>query len=168
MEEWRPVVGYEGLYLASSLGRIMKIGHQRRRDGIIRPLDTPYICKTFLATNGYQMLHLVKDGKRTPKTIHKIICRAFHGEQPHGRWICVRHLDGDSLNNRADNLAWGTYKDNAMDSIRHGRYIGTRLTDDDVRAIRNSDKAIAEIASEYGLNHQYARRIKTGRARSAA
>lgn len=50
--------------------------------------------------------------------------------------IEVRHLDGNPLNNHADNLAWGTHQDNMDDQKRHGTY-GLRIT--------NSRSASAKI-----------------------
>lgn len=32
----------------------------------------------------------------------------------------MRHLDGNALNNRPENLKYGTAKENSADSIRHG------------------------------------------------
>jgi hypothetical protein len=32
----------------------------------------------------------------------------------------VRHLDGDTMNCRAGNLAYGTHKENQEDKVRHG------------------------------------------------
>lgn len=55
--------------------------------------------------------------KRIP--IHKIVGTAFNGPRPSG--MVTRHLDGNPFNNRADNLKWGTQKENTQDRIRHGR-----------------------------------------------
>lgn len=50
--------------------------------------------------------------------LHRVICEVFHGPAPVG---CeVRHLDGNSLNNSAHNLAWGTRSENRADQFRHG------------------------------------------------
>lgn len=43
--------------------------------------------------------------------VHRLICEAFNGAAPVGSDVCM-HLDENSANNRPDNLAWGTQKEN--------------------------------------------------------
>ena len=43
--------------------------------------------------------------------IHRLICEAFHGPAPKGKPI-VLHLNEDALDNRPENLRWGTQKEN--------------------------------------------------------
>lgn len=43
--------------------------------------------------------------------IHQLVCEAFHGPKPFDRAV-VLHDDEDGLNNRPENLAWGTQKQN--------------------------------------------------------
>lgn len=49
---------------------------------------------------------------------HLLVCEAFHGERPEG--LVARHLNGQNTDNRASNLTWGTYAQNAEDSRLHG------------------------------------------------
>ena len=67
----------------------------------------------------YVGLQLLRDDGTTEKQyLHRLICEAFHGPCPDGREC--RHLDGNKKNNRPDNLAWGTSKQNSADQRRHG------------------------------------------------
>ena len=43
--------------------------------------------------------------------IHRLVCEAFHGIAPFDRAV-VLHLDENALNNRPENLRWGTQKEN--------------------------------------------------------
>lgn len=43
------------------------------------------------------------------RKIARLVCEAFHG--PANGRVCM-HLDEDARNNRPDNLAWGTQKEN--------------------------------------------------------
>lgn len=43
--------------------------------------------------------------------VHQLVCEAFHGPKPFPRAV-VMHLDEDGLNNRPENLKWGTQKEN--------------------------------------------------------
>lgn len=60
--------------------------------------------------------------KRVYVEIHRVVCEAWHGSKPN-RDSVVRHLNGNSFDNRAINLCWGSIKENAMDTIRHGKQI---------------------------------------------
>lgn len=42
--------------------------------------------------------------------VHRAVCEAFHGPCPEG--METLHIDEDALNNRADNLEWGTRRQN--------------------------------------------------------
>ena len=43
--------------------------------------------------------------------IHQLVCEAFNGSPPFEKAV-VMHLDENAANNRADNLAWGTQREN--------------------------------------------------------
>ena len=75
---------------------------------------------------------------------HRLVAEAFIPNPD--EYPIVRHLDGDPSNNHISNLAWGTQKDNFMDSVRHGTaYIPT---DEDrqkgIEKMRHPVKAINE------------------------
>lgn len=119
-EEWRPVVGYEGLYEVSSIGRVRSV------DRVVP--DGRHFRGAMRACPIQHGRRSVKLSRRGPKKfhVHVLVAEAFHGPRPLG---CeVRHLDGDSLNNCADNLRWGTKSENTMDQIRHGTHHKARQT----------------------------------------
>lgn len=74
------------------------------------------------------------------RKVATIVCETFHGPRPSG--YEVSHLNGDSLDNRAENVAWKTRAENERDKVAHGtsnrgaRQHQAKLTDEDVREIR--------------------------------
>lgn len=66
---------------------------------------------------GYYKIKLMRDGVRKHLWLHRLVCRAFHGEPPvyEDREAIVRHLDNDPSNNHANNLCWGTKAENEAD-----------------------------------------------------
>lgn len=70
--------------------------------------------------DGYPCVRVVINGRRRRVPVHKLVAQQFHGPQPAPGYE-VRHLDGNKLNPHADNLEWGTRKQNAEDRERHGR-----------------------------------------------
>lgn len=70
--------------------------------------------------------------KTHKEPVHKLVLNAFVGER-HGDLVC-RHLNGNSLDNRLINLRWGTAKENAQDSIKHGTAVCLRHGENAVAA----------------------------------
>lgn len=103
-EIWRLVPSLQNV-LASSLGRLMVVPHMpaptkgRRRHYGGEP--------TFGQWDGVRFIYPYCG--KTYK-VHRLICEAFHGA-PQSGLVCM-HLDEDSRNNRPENLAWGTQKEN--------------------------------------------------------
>lgn len=43
--------------------------------------------------------------------MHQLVCEAFHGPKPFPKAVVI-HIDENGLNNRPENLKWGTQKEN--------------------------------------------------------
>lgn len=43
--------------------------------------------------------------------IHRLVCEAFHGAPPFAKAVVI-HLDENAMNNKPENLRWGTQKEN--------------------------------------------------------
>lgn len=55
------------------------------------------------------------------RRVHVAVCETFHGPRPSPKHV-VRHLNGNPLDNRSVNLAWGTTAENSADTVRHGAH----------------------------------------------
>ena len=119
IEIWRFVHGNPH-YLVSSHGRVQTVAHTTRgKDG--RVLRIPERDKKLsVDVKGYQIVGLTKDGRTFRRYVHHLVLEAFVGLRGKGQEC--RHLDGDPLNNRLDNLAWGSVSENALDRVRHGTH----------------------------------------------
>lgn len=91
-EEWKDVVGYEGLYEVSSLGQIRNVKRQ-----------------TILAAppgkDGYRALVLSKNGKVKCFAVHTVVANAFIGPKPYPI-SQVKHKDHNKMNAAVGNLEW--------------------------------------------------------------
>lgn len=105
IEIWKDVVGYEGLYQVSNNGRV-------------KSLTNTCIRKTHLDANGYELVTLNKNGRKTHKRIHRIVAEAFI-ECPNTK-LDVNHKDGNKLNNSVENLEWCTRSQNVTHAFRNG------------------------------------------------
>lgn len=111
-EEWRPIAGYEGLYEVSDHGRVASLP---------KPTwPTRRILRPGTERGGYPYVTLRASGRQLHRKIHHLVCEAFNGPRPAGS--VTRHLDGDPTNNTPTNLVWGSYSDNNLDMVRHGRH----------------------------------------------
>jgi hypothetical protein len=68
---------------------------------------------------GYQSISMSHNNTKVTKSVHRLICSAFHGT-PSIASLQVRHLDGNPSNNRPENLKWGTQEENWQDRRVHG------------------------------------------------
>ena len=101
-EEWRDVVGYEGKYQISSLGRVRSLDYRRT--------GRTQVLKPGTVRNGYLFVVLYNDGKTKNFYIHRLVAEAFI-PNPNG-FPEVNHIDEKKANNCVDNLEWCTAKDN--------------------------------------------------------
>lgn len=116
-EQWRPAVGWEGLYEVSNVGHVRSVART-----IVRSNGAPQSIRggvkaQYPDSAGYMQVTLTRDCISRRSRVHRLVAEAFlDGSGP-----VVRHLDGDPTNNHVENLAWGTQSDNAFDAVRHGR-----------------------------------------------
>jgi len=140
-ERWRPVVGYEGLYDVSDRGRIRSYWSSGPRSEAKVHKNTSHIMSVKKLRCGYPSVRLQRlDGSRTFRDVHSLIMRAFVGTRPRGQQ--VRHLNGVRMDNRLENLRYGTPSENQMDRVLHGtsnrgeRCGAAKLDEGSVKAIR--------------------------------
>jgi hypothetical protein len=107
-EEWRDIMGYEGLYQVSNLARVKRITASFGTPGGIL---TPHFV------NGYPYITLSKGGKIKGYSIHRLVARAFLGEPPEGKPE-VNHIDGNRADSRLQNLEWCDHSYNIRDAHR--------------------------------------------------
>lgn len=151
VEVWRDVVGYEGLYAVSSLGRIKRTG--KARGAVVGRILSDRATRN----GGYIVNGLWKDEKMSLLAVHRIVAEAFLGPAPSERHI-VAHNDGNPKNNVVSNLRWTTLAENTYDQVLHGTNIGKfygrkgALTDTQILSIRADHRSAAAIAPEYGMS----------------
>lgn len=144
MEEiYKDILGFEGLYQISNLGKVKSCLKQVfRRNRYCTQYEK--VMKNSLTKKGYHRIELCKDGKSRFYLVHKLVARMFLGECSEN--MQIRHLDGNKINNNLENLKYGTAKENSDDKIIHGTKIrgskvGTsKLKDEDIINIRELNK----------------------------
>ncbi len=134
VEQWRPVVGYEGVYAVSNHGRVMRTSiHDKRKIGILKPRPN---------SKGYLRVSLWVNNKGVFHFVHRLVMAAFKGD-PNG--LVVNHIDSNYLNNHLSNLEYCTQAQNMQHMVKQGRRIylngeggfNVKLTWDKVNEIRS-------------------------------
>lgn len=149
-EIWKPVVGFEGLYEVSNLGRVRSFA-RGAKGRILRPGKS---------SGGHFSVVL---GRGNTRTVHSLVADAFIGPRPPGRE--VRHKDGKHLNNVNTNLEYATRSRNTQDKKWHDGAVGYVLKPADVIDIKRRLGPLgmgAILAAEYGVAQSTISAIKHG------
>ena len=125
MEEiWKDIPGYNGLYQASTLGRVRSMPHKtywvdkngRKRayikKGRVLKDKAGHRGKGYLRVR----LHQTKIGVNCSPCVHRLVALTFI-PNPEGK-PQVNHKDGDTRNNNIDNLEWATSSENNLHKYR--------------------------------------------------
>lgn len=108
-EEWRDVVGADGLVKVSNFGRILRLKRHSRtgRKGNTGIPFTPKPPKNRVWITGRGSIHVAI-----------LVLEAFVGLCPDGMECC--HYDDNQTNNKLSNLRWDTHANNVRDGYRNG------------------------------------------------
>lgn len=155
-EEWRDVVGWEGLYAVSSFGRVKSFdrvtGKARKQPGRLLAQSTD--------GGGYPFVALYHKPRKRYAKVHHLVCEAYIGPKPEG--AVVNHKNGIKTDNRVENLEWVSSSANNRHAYRAGLrpYLRgvdgptTKLTEAQVRYIRamRGTKTQRQLANELGVD----------------
>ena len=107
-EQWKPIAGYETLYMVSDYERIMSLNYMGKGKHRILNLSA--------MPDRYIKVGLRKEGKTYYRRVHRLVAEAFLPPPQSGQ-TQVNHIDGDKHNNvvhgDACNLEWCTPKQNS-------------------------------------------------------
>lgn len=171
IERWRPVLGYEGRYEVSDIGRVRSVERKVRfgkNSWRIAPQKLIYqaVIARGNRTAKYAQVTLWVGNSAQSRKVYRLVLEAFVGRRPKGLEGC--HGDGDSTNNRLDNLRWDTRKANNDDRKKHGKTVGVKnhkakLSEENVREILRSPEGPVILASRFAVTPQLIQLIRKGK-----
>ena len=92
--------------------------------------------------------------------VHSCVAKVFLGDRS-AEGLHALHEDGNQLNNKRENLYWGTQKQNMKDRLRHGttargeKHVNSKLKEADIykiRELRSTGMLLREIATIFGVH----------------
>jgi len=153
-EVWKLVVGYEGLYEVSNLGRV------RNSKG--------HVMKPRLSKKKYHRVNLCQGGERKTFWLHRLVLEAFIGKPPEEKYEC-NHKNGDKIDNRVENLEYVSGSENVRHSYSElnrkgsGACVGQKLTPEQVHCIRASKASGTVLADMYKVSDTTISQIRNGK-----
>ncbi len=131
------------------------------------------LLKSWLTKGGYPFVQVQIKGKPTTRVIHRLLLITFVGPPPTANHHAA-HKNGDSQDNRLENLAWKTPIENAADKKLHGteydrkgsKNYQAKLSEQDVLSIRQLRKqgaTLQSLADLYKVDKSLIWQITTGK-----
>lgn len=139
MEIWKDIKGYEGLYQVSNLGNVRSLNfHREKKIKILKPN---------LKKDGYYETTLSKNSKFKWVRTHRLVAEAFIPNiynKPQ-----VNHINGNKLDNKAENLEWCTNQENITHAIITG-----------LEKLNGHENPNAKEVNQYDLNNNFIKSYK--------
>lgn len=118
MENWKNVLGFEGLYEVSDLGNVRSVDREVTTSlGTVKRYKGKLLkgCKD---KDGYARVRLSKDGVHYDRKIHRLVLQAFIGDTE----LLVDHINHIRDDNRLENLRYVDKSENMKNQLPHKRY----------------------------------------------
>lgn len=143
MESWKNIDGYDGLYKISNLGRVKSSPNKSNHNGemILKQSDVM----------GYRCVCLYKNSVAKMFKVHRLVATAFLENTENKPQ--VNHIDGNKLNNNANNLEWVTASENTKHAHEKGLAKALKGKDNNriVLVVQINKETNREIKTYYGI-----------------
>lgn len=153
-EQWKDIIGYEGLYQISNKGCIKSLQRTVKNGRGYRIVREKLIS---IGTNehGYKIVLLYKNNKQVPFRVHRLV--AIHFIENRMGLPEVNHIDGNKANNVVENLEWVSSSKNKKHSYEIGlrkvrvgeNGANAKLSENQAREILESTSGVSELAKKY-------------------
>lgn len=152
----RPIQGYDGKYLVDESGNVFTVERQGT--------DSRKLVQS-LNSSGYLRVSLRKGSQKKSLLVHRIVAEAFIPNPENKK--CVNHIDGNKLNNSANNLEWCTHSENMKHAVKNKlsrvptlcgeAHPCSKLTEKDVKEIlasKDNCETASAVGKKYGVTKE--------------
>lgn len=164
-EKWKPVKGYEELYLISNYGKLYIKKKKRLKEECFDK-------------QGYSKVILYKNGTKKYTQMHKLVAEHFIPNLENKPLVLHKIPISKGGTNRADNLYWGTQSENIIDKIKDGNfYSSLHKRNIKYKPVNQYDEKhnfikkwnnVHQIARELGINRRSIYRNLSGERKTYA
>ena len=154
MAEWRDVIGYEGLYQVSDDGSVRSLDRvvSNKRGLYLKPSR---LLKQRPDKDGYKILQLCEDNKKTLHKVHRLVAKAFLTNDD--LLPTVNHINEVKNDNRVENLEWCTNTYNRQ----HSSILSIALVEEIVSGFK-AGLTNTQLAGMYPTSHKNISCIRRG------
>jgi hypothetical protein len=145
-EVWKFIIGFEGKYKISNLGKVKSLTRYKvRNERILNQRDNGV---------GYLMVSLSLNGKMYYKTVHRLVAEAFIPNPEN--FDTVDHINGIKHCNYMNNLQWMTNLSNWKKSNMGENNPKSKMTKVKVKEMRNLYKlgniSYQRLGEKFGIS----------------
>lgn len=169
-EIWKDVIGYEGYYQVSNIGRVKRLPTivNHSEPGFKAIKNGRILKQGYNARFGYMIVQLSKHGVVRTLRVNVLVAIAFI-PNPENK-PQVNHINGIKTDNRCSNLEWATEMENRRHAIRMGLIKGndaskmiTRETLDKMESMRVDGYTQPQIAKAFNVHQCTVSRALAGK-----
>lgn len=122
MEQWKDIIGYEGLYQVSDKGSVKSLertivnknGNLQKYPERLLKYDV-----SVMSNSSYYRVTLCKDHTTKRFLVHRLVATAFIPNPLHKEF--VNHINNDGTDNSVSNIEWCTHSENMIHAQQQGR-----------------------------------------------
>lgn len=168
MEIWKDIIGYEGLYQISNLGRVKSLSKEYTKSGSLSKKKEKILNPHLNKKTNYNHYLLCNNGTKLTHLLHRLV--AIHFIENNENKPQVNHINGIRNDNRIENLEWCTVSENQQHKFSILKYKNhTRnLTDKDAENIiltyKNGGFTQRQLAKKFNSNLTTINRIIKNKA----
>lgn len=115
-EIWKDVIGWEGLYMVSTMGRVVSLNREIYYKNRNKPrIMKPFLKSPIIRNDKYCFTYLEHGGKKERYYIHRLVAINFIPNP--NNYPEVDHIDTNPSNNKITNLRWCTPSMNSYNPL---------------------------------------------------